>query len=159
MELFSKHSRLGLALGLGIVMLLTLSESALAGLGENENSVEADRQALMAVRNASVAHSAYTVHEVTNGGVTVREYAANGVVFGVAWNGVSQPELSSLLGSYNSEFQSASQRSVKARLRTSSGVVQGAHVVVERSGHMRAMKGRAYVLALLPQGVSADEIQ
>jgi hypothetical protein len=33
------------------------------------------------------------------------------------------------------------------------------NVVVEKWGHMRNLQGRAYAPALMPQGVSVDEIR
>jgi hypothetical protein len=158
--------RLGRSLiAVGTAIMIFSAHSALfcknakAGLGESEASVDQDRQALSGQRNASVAHPQYTVHEIVNGAVTVHEYAQNGVVFGVAWKGVAAPDLSSLLGNYYSEFQDASKQAVRQKGQRAHSMVQGAHVVVERSGHMRAIQGKAYVLALLPQGVSADDIQ
>jgi hypothetical protein len=152
-----------IAVGAAIFILSAQSalfcKSANAGLGEADSSVDQDRQALAGHRNASVAHPQYTVQEIANGAVTVREYSQNGVVFGVAWKGVSAPDLSSLLGSYYSEFQDASKKAVHPKGQRAHSMVQGAHVVVERAGHMRAIQGKAYVLALLPQGVSADDIQ
>ena len=66
------------------------------------------------------------------------------------------PDLSQLLGSYFAEYQTAAaaQRAQRQRL-----LLQTEHLVVETSGHMRDLRGRAYVPALLPPGVSADEIQ
>ncbi len=90
-------------------------------------------------------------------GVTVNEYLApDGTVFAVSWRGPRPPDLSQLLGSYFAEFQTAAAAPQAQRghllIRTES-------LVVETSGHMRDLRGRAYLPALLPPGVKADEIQ
>lgn len=138
-----------------------LCRDAIAALGEKEASIEADRQTLSATMGAVTVQPKYTVREINSGSVAVREYLTkDGTVFGVAWKGRSHPDLSSLLGSYYSEYQEmASRRDSKARGRGGRKTVQGAHVVVEKFGHMRALRGRAYVPSLLPAGVNPNEIK
>jgi hypothetical protein len=63
---------------------------------------------------------------------------------------------------------SGSQHTIKnlnALKNTSPRRIRGAHmitksssVVVEKSGHLRGMKGRAFVPGLIPTGVSSNEI-
>lgn len=103
--------------------------------------------------------SNFTVHTIDSGAATVREYVnSSGVVFGLAWNGLTHPDLSSLLGNYANEYQEKARQHPQSFGRRSSSVNTG-RVVVEKWGHMRSMKGRAYDPALLPRGMNADEIK
>jgi len=137
---------------------LSLPLPAGATLGEKADSVARDRHALSAVRKATTSYSNYTVQEVASDATTVREYLnLEGVVFAVAWQGRLHPDLTTLLGSYASEFQNAMQK--QARRHGQRGLsVSSDKVVVETWGHMGSLQGRAYLPALLPEGVSADEI-
>ena len=108
---------------------------------------------------AQIKHENYTVQEMGSGANTVREFVSpSGQVFGLAWNGLSRPNLSQLLGSYFDEYQKAAKVAGRARGHRAHSL-KSDNVVVEESGHMRALKGRAYVPALVPQGVSVDEIK
>ena len=153
------------ALVLGAILTTYGSVPAQAALGESEWSVDTDREALQAVTTGVVLqHAQYTVQEIVSNGARVREYLdKNGTVFAVGWSGRVHPDLSSLLGSYYEDFQRSAVgvRSAAAgpRLRSSRGTVRGSRVVVERSGHMMSLRGRAYVPQLLPSGVSPREIR
>ena len=132
---------------------------ALAALGESTDSVKSDREALSAVRSAITVRNGYTVHEIESDSTTVREYISpSGIVFAIAWNGLVHPDLTHLLGSYASEYQRALKQTPRQpdrrRLR-----VKTDGLVVEKWGHMRNLQGRAYVPALIPLGVSVDEIE
>jgi hypothetical protein len=130
-----------------------------ASLGDNLASVTKDHKALHATSRTSTTQSAYSVEEITTDASTIREYLSPaGVVFGIAWGGLSHPDLSSLLGSYKNEYQQALQNDTSPRGRRHSQI-KSDRVVVEKWGHMRNMKGRAYIPALIPAGVTAYEIQ
>ncbi len=80
------------------------------------------------------------------------------MVFGIAWNGMSRPDLTTLLGSYANAYRTALQQSPRTpghRFRQ----IKTDRVVVEKWGHMRNLQGRAYAPALIPQGVSVNEIK
>lgn len=130
-----------------------------AMLGESTDSVKSDREALSAEWSAITVRNGYTVHEIESDSTTVREYVSpSGVVFAIAWNGLVHPDLTHLLGSYASEYQRALKQTPRQpdrrRLR-----VKSDGVVVEKWGHMRNLQGRAYLPALIPPGVSVDEIE
>lgn len=136
--------------------------NATAALGEKETSIETDRQALSAnTTSGTHLYPGYTVREITSDSVVVREYLnKDGVVFGLAWKGINTPDLSALLGKYYGEYQeSFSRRGTRPHSRGGHNTFKGSHVVVERSGHMRAVKGRAYVPELLPSGLKPNEIK
>lgn len=131
---------------------------AFASLGDNADSVERDRQALRGTKKITTQNS-YQIHEITSGGGTVREYlSASGVVFAVVWSSGGEPDLNQLFGNYYQEYENAepqaSHPSRRAPLR-----VRSENIVVEKSGHMRAILGRAYILKQIPPGVSVNEIQ
>jgi hypothetical protein len=140
-------------------LALAAAPPARAALGEGVASIEADRQSLAAVRRAPVAAAAYTVHEVVSPANAVREYLSPaGVVFAVAWNGISAPDLGPLLGAYAPTWRAEAARAVRVPGRRFHEI-RSDRLVVERWGNMRNMQGRAYDPALLPAGVSLDEIR
>jgi hypothetical protein len=138
---------------------LVLARQGEAALGGSAASVASDRTALSAVHRATTTRSAYTVQEFQSDSSTVREYvSASGVVFAVVWNGRTHPDLTTLLGSYSGEYQAALQQTARKRgLRRQQ--VQSDGVIVEKWGHMRNLQGRAYAPALVPTGVTIDEIK
>jgi hypothetical protein len=140
--------------------VLPVVQQAQAGLGESVDSVVSDRKALSAVQRATTAYSGYTVHEFASDATTVREYVSpSGIVFGVAWNGLTYPNLTPLLGSYHSEYQQALRQETRKPGIQRYHAVRTDGVVVEKWGHMRNLQGRAYAPALIPPGVSIDEIK
>lgn len=146
--------------GLGSVIVLFLfARQAGATLGGNAGSVTTDRKALSAVHRATTSRGAYTVQEIVTDAATVREYlSSSGVVFAVAWQGMVTPDLTTLLGSYAGAYQAALQQTVRKRGLRRQQVLTD-QVVVEKWGHMRNLQGRAYAPALMPAGVTIDEIK
>ncbi len=139
------------------VAVLATAAPARAGLGERAGSVAADRAALGARPVGRVQRQGHAVERMESAAYQVREFVSpSGVVFGVAWDGISHPDLSRVLASYATEVrQAVSRRTPGLRRR----VIRTANVVVETWGHMRSLHGRAWIPALLPAGVSADEIR
>lgn len=130
-----------------------------AVLGESAGSVESDRTALSASRLAVTGGNGYAVHEIVSDSVTVREYVSNsGVVFAVVWKGMVHPDLTRLLGSYASEYHETLQQMPRQK-GSRRFQVKTPSIVVQKWGHMRSLQGRAYVPALIPAGVSVDEIR
>jgi len=106
-----------------------------------------------------MARGGYTVQEIESASVAIREYISpSGIVFGIAWNGLIHPDLTQLLGSYAKEYKKALQQTPR-RLGQRHLQVKTSRVVVEKWGHMRNLQGRAYAPALIPPGVSANEIR
>ena len=130
-----------------------------ATLGESADSIAADQKALSAKRRAVKAQTGYTVHEIQSSSSTVRQYVApSGVVFGIAWKGLVHPDLTPLLGSYAAEYNQAKRHTPRQPGRRSARVSTD-RVVVEKWGHMRNWQGRAFAPALIPSGVTVDEIK
>lgn len=155
-----KKTLYALFLGLGLsAAVFADAQRVQATLGEFADSVESDRNALSAVRRAATVRTGYAIEEVRSDSIVVREYvSSSGVVFGIAWNGLIHPDLMPLLGSYAGEYQEALRQTPRnpGRRRLQ---VKTNRVVVEKWGHMRNLQGRAYVPALIPPGVSVDEIK
>lgn len=144
---------------LGAALVLTLAAPpARAALGEREESVGRDRRALAAVARGTDERGGYRVHELEKGATTIREFvSADGVVFAVTWSGITHPDLRPLLGAFHDEYRAAA-RAHRAEGRRARRVA-GERVVVESWGHPRDLHGRAYVPALLPSGVTVDELR
>jgi hypothetical protein len=127
-----------------------------AALGEPVASVETDRlQVGGTVR--LLASAAYTVHELqAPSGTVVREYVSPaGIVFGVAWQGPSMPDLRQVLGTYFDRYvQAASKRNARGPV-----AIEQPGLIVQSGGHMRAFVGRAYIPEALPAGVTPDTIR
>jgi len=156
-------------------LLLAAVLPAWAALGGAVSSVEADRIALRgapsaaaqasakagAARDASsVAQSAlYSVQAFAlPNGTEVREFAAAGQVFGVAWQGASQPNLRQVFGD---QLYGLYLRSLKAQSTPGSRtfVLQQSALVVRSFGLHGNFSGQAYLPQQLPVGVSATDIK
>jgi hypothetical protein len=130
-----------------------------AALGESDESVELDRKELQADRVGTEKVNDYTVHEIGSDVVVVREYVSrSGLVFALVWRGIVQPDLTHLLGSYAAEYREATLHMAPQKGRRHL-LVKTPGITVEKWGHMRDMHGRAYAPALIPAGVSVDEIR
>jgi len=139
-------------------VLLALAFPAWAALGDNVTSVNNDKTHMKGTLR-SVANQHYVKHEIqVPSGQVVREFVSpSGSVFGVAWEGPFQPDLQLLLGSY---FEPVKQ-AVTAQQRHGHGpiFVETTGFVFQQGGHARSFHGRAYVPAMVPQGVDVTEIQ
>lgn len=143
----------------GLLMApLTFTSRAEAALGERATPVSAARKAA-ASKESTAASSGYTVQEIKTGATNVREYITpSGIVFAVAWSGVSHPDLTPILGSYTSGYRQALGQAKKQRGQRRYKVSSD-KVVVEKWGHMRNLQGKAYVPSLVPNGVNIYEIK
>ncbi|MEX3897950.1 DUF2844 domain-containing protein [Paraburkholderia sp. BR10954] len=130
--------------------------AAHATLGQNASTVDADQTRLHAVAHAASAQGAYSVHALTlPSGTHVREFvAANGIVFGVAWDGPTLPDLKAMLGASFDAYVAAS-----ATRRGVPLAVSNSDLVVFSSGHLRAFAGYAYLPQAVPAGVDVSVIQ
>lgn len=149
-----------LSFGLGVTMTtITATQMAQAALGEPADSVEADRKTMSAARGETTAREGYTVQTVESDSTTVREYISpSGVVFGIAWNGLTHPDLMPLLGSYADEYDHALRKASREPGRRHLQIKTN-RIVVEKWGHMRNLQGRSYAIDLIPPGVSVDDIK
>ncbi len=141
-----------------LALSLAGSPQAQATLGEGADSIARDAKALSAAKTVYSSHAVYKVQTLSSDATEVREYLTpSGVVFAVTWNGLVHPDLSALLGSYAQEYRAAKEQLPRRHGRKSTRVQSG-QVVVETWGHMRNLQGRAYLPALIPEGVDTNEI-
>ena len=125
-----------------------------------ERKIDKLAKKLGSARQAVRKQVNFTVHEVVNPGLTLREYTdKEGVIFAVAWDGISQPDLAPILGSYFEDFSQNISQSPKTFGRKAQSEVRGEKVTVVKWGHMRSAHGKAFVAAKLPEGVKAEDIQ
>jgi Protein of unknown function (DUF2844) len=131
---------------------------ALAALGGDAASVEADRLSLKGALHV-MASDSYALHEIqTPAGITVHEYlSTQGKVFAVSWRGPGIPDLRQMLGSYYSQLEQAQATGVPHRDHHHL-FVQTQELVVQARGHTHAYSGRAWVPSLLPQNFSVSQI-
>ena len=133
----------------------------IAALGGSAASIDADRVkvqgALLRVQTAD----RYTLHEIQSAaGTTIREYVSgSGTVFAVAWDGPAMPDLRQVLGDYFTTFQRDVEQQRAARRAHGPLAIDDGDLVVQVSGHMRSLSGRAYVKRLLPSGVEPSAIR
>ena len=138
--------------------------TARATLGESASSIAQDHAKFSNSQNSisTVSHTGYSVQEMLVDGTNVREYvSSSGIVFGIAWNGVSHPDLSKLLGNYSADYEDANRnhQRVQGRRHLSLKSSNPDRLVVEKWGHMRDLQGRAYSPTLVPTGVALDDIK
>jgi hypothetical protein len=141
---------LKVALGIAI-----FASPAWAALGQSAESVKADQERLGGVLRTQ-EFVGYTIHEISQpDGRVVREYVSRaGVVFGVVWEGPFMPNLSQLLGPYFEQFQKAATPASDSPRRRGPLYVQTGMLVVASGGHMRSFHGRAYLINLIPAGLT-----
>jgi len=147
-----------------LVVALGFSLPASASLGGNFSSLETDRAHMNGSRQV-LQRNSYMVHEIqAPQGTVVDEYvSSNGTVFAVTWHGPFPPPMQEILGAYFEQYAVA----LKAQSNEAGPKVYGHRplniqqpgLVVQTSGHVRALSGRAYIPDLLPQGVSINQIQ
>jgi len=129
---------------------------AWAALGEPHDSIQLDMQRLKGSRTTRQMPG-YSVEEITRpDGAILREFVSpQDQIFGVAWQGMTMPNLTQILGPSAEAFQKATE-GTHHRGPLSVHVGQ---LVVETGGHMRSFRARAVRRDLLPSGVSEDVVQ
>jgi hypothetical protein len=151
---------LGSIAAAGVLLALLPATAAHAALGSTVDSVAADTAALRGQLHTT-GYVAYDMHTISSGQLVVNEYATRaGQVFAITWHGPVPPNLQQLLGSYFSRFQSAAVAAHQAnpgvhRVFT----LSQSDLVIRAAGHLRAFGGIAYLPALVPTGVSVDQLQ
>lgn len=141
----------------GAVLLLLLPLAAWAGLGGGADSVDQDLRQLHGSHHAESTGQAYSVHVLElETGTTVREYLNSaGKVFAVSWSGPFPPNLQVLLGDSHSRYHTAAL----ARPGRHAVSLDDSDLVVHANGHNGHFFGHAWLPALLPSGVSGNDLQ
>jgi len=141
------------------VAALAAASPALAALGGDVSSIDADRISLKGALTAFSTVKGYAVHEITTpAGVHVSEYlTSDGKVFAVSWHGPFIPDLKPILGAYYTRYaQAASVQPVGGHRHLR---IAQPELVVESNGRMRAFYGRAWDPALLPPNFTTADIR
>jgi len=143
-----------------VLLLLALRLTAAAELGGNASTVQADQVHMKASLKITPTDG-YTVQEIRSpSGTTVREFvSAEGKVFAVAWHGPFLPDLHQILGGSFAPFVDAARAQKGRRSGHQPVFVQQDGLIAISAGHPRDYFGKAYLPALLPQGISAEEIR
>ncbi|MFI5183421.1 MAG: DUF2844 domain-containing protein [Vicinamibacteria bacterium] len=159
-SILKSSARRGPVVAVLFLAALVSPSSALASLGGDVATVEADRDEMQGSRTISASRS-YSVHELkAPTGTVIREFVSpDGIVFAVAWQGPFMPNLRQLLGDYFEPFSEAAQAQRAHRPGRRPMLVQGAGFVVESGGPMRALFGRAYIPDRLPAAMDEGGIQ
>ena len=144
-----------------LALILTLPTTAFAALGGNAASVDADRVRVQGALMRIVRNDSYALHEIRSAsGTTIREYlSTSGTVFAVVWQGPWLPDLRQVLGEYFGQYETAMRSARRERKGRGSIVIDGPDLVVQMTGHPRSFFGRAYVPALMPQGIQVESIR
>jgi len=152
---FLKTVWMGVAL-----LMLALPIPALAALGGDVTSVQGD-QAQMKGSLKTTEAEAYTTHEITAPGKTVvKEYVSpEGKVFAISWSGPFIPNMQQLLGTYSNRFVQAAKLQRESQPGHRPVNIKQPDFVFQNGGHMRSYFGRAYLPAMVPQGVNVDALQ
>ena len=142
---------------LGALAAACVSAPALAVLGSDAPSVEADRASLKGATRVTPGVD-YSVHEIqTPTGMVINEYvSAQGKVFAVTWRGPGLPDLPQLLGSYSVELAQAATHPHYNHHHLN---IEAQNVVMQSGGHLRTRYGRAWVPALLPENFSLRDVR
>jgi phosphodiesterase/alkaline phosphatase D-like protein len=132
-------------------LILFFSSQSHATLGKPVASIEQDNKTLHG-RTSVTFSGDYSIHEIQSAGVDVREYALpDGTIFGMTWKGRVEPDFSVLLGDYFMEYEII-LATTPLPMGRKARVLKSKNVVVVKFGHMRDVRGVAYVPYLTPKG-------
>jgi hypothetical protein len=149
------------ALACAVAALLG-TPAAHAVLGEDASTIAADEQRLGGVRRQATAlHAQVTTREIALAdGSSIRQFVtSSGVVFAVAWNTRFKPNLESLLGVHAAGYAAAASEAMRAPGIKRNVALQRGDLVVQSSTHLNTYVGRAYLLSLVPQGITVDALR
>lgn len=145
------------AVGVAVVC----ANNALAALGQPLAKNTTSTAAATRFSAASSTQSGrYTARSSTlESGTVVSEYATPaGLVFAVAWEGPTLPDLSNLLGNYFPTFKEKADASRANRNVGTPLHIDSEGLVMRSSGRMRNFSGYAYAPDLIPAGVNISDI-
>lgn len=149
---------------IGGIALTLMAPFTWAALGSNESSVAQDGQPLGVRVTGHVARATPSnIHQQTivdGNGVTITEYASQGVVFALRWSGPTLPNYSVLLASYFPQYQqywrNQPMRSGQYRQPV---ILRQPRLVVHATGHMGSYQGSFYDPILAPLGLSLSALE
>ncbi|MGZ3690902.1 MAG: DUF2844 domain-containing protein [Pseudobdellovibrio sp.] len=108
----------------------------------------------------SVSDQCFTVSSSTaKNGTTINEYAANGTVFAVTWEGLRAPDLKKILGDYHSEVVTELNSANATKKSKHLAHVQSGNVELHQSIHQRRSVGSAVLKDQVPACVKPGDIK
>jgi hypothetical protein len=153
--------RLLLLSAVAVASSLAAPLAARATLGGDMTTVRED-QAKMQGTLRTTGADAYNVHEIRGArGVVLREFASasTGVVFGVAWQGRTHPDLRQVLGPYYAGYVEGVRAKRAQRHGHGPLSIQQGGLVVQTGGNMGALVGKAFLVQNMPAGMTAEDIR
>jgi len=140
-------------------LLLLIPLKTWATLGEVEDSIARDREALSGQQEKVQEQTKFRVHEMLAHSTRIRQFVdSSGQVFALSWRGIAEPDQGVVFGRYAVEVREAlANRSVRRgripmRLET-------ANLIYTRGGHPRDLTGTIYIKNQLPSGVLPKDIK
>ncbi|HSB22774.1 MAG TPA: DUF2844 domain-containing protein [Burkholderiaceae bacterium] len=144
------------------IAVAAIGTPALAVLGGDASSVEADRLQMRATRQAAqTAVLQGSVQEMRLAdGSSIRQFInTRGIVYAVAWRTRTKPDFARLLGQYANTFDAGIASAAHPPGLKRSVTVDRGDLVVVSSGRPGAFVGRAWLKSELPDGVRADALR
>lgn len=142
---------------IGLIFLVG-AMNAYAALGGKIESLPKESKGKVLQRLATTPAKRFSIYEIRSPASVIREYVSpGGVVFALGWEGITHPDLSVHLGEFAKDF-AKTQKEMGFRRGMRHSIFETDQVTVERWGHERNHRGRAYCLSLFPPGVSIGEI-
>jgi hypothetical protein len=136
--------------------------AAEAALGEGSDSIQRDQMRMASSVRRQATALRYQVHTLsTADGSSVQEYVTpGGRVFAVTWHTRYKPDFEKLLGVHHLTYVSLAREAAAARpgIQRHLNLSRG-DLVVHSQGFLNTFFGNAYLLSLLPEGVTPDEIR
>lgn len=159
----------GVAISLGCGLLPSPSLAALGqdptlgqsgGSTSTSASVTALQQQSVIKRSVQSSAATYsTVSTVLPSGTQLTEFVnAAGKVFAISWQGPTLPDLNVMLGTYFSTFKSNRERPSRVWNVGTPVSASDDEVVIQSNGRMGNFMGHAYVLKMIPAGVSIESL-
>ena len=140
------------------VLAAAAAAPCLAALGGDAASVQSDGVSMKSAVRVT-ANTGFAVHEIASpSGTVLREFVGtDGRVFAVSWHGLVNPDLRQVLGTYYVRYEQGAATAIHRSHRQLAIALPD--LMFENSGRQRAFAGRAWVPAMLPAGVSTDDIK
>jgi uncharacterized protein DUF2844 len=145
---------------LSFIAILFSFHFALAGLGEDEASVQQDHAYFKGRSLVVTDKGTYKVHNITRSdGSVIHEFSGNGKVFAVAWSGgKTHPYLRRILAQNYDAYVAAEAQMPPARARGKPyRIVKTSTLTVITKGHMGNVSGSAVSSGLIPTNMSAKD--
>jgi hypothetical protein len=142
----------------------TSATSGSSATATMRNAIATGASAATSASSGASGAAPYTVRSTTLAtGTVVREYVnTNGEVFAACWNGPAVPNLTDIFGSdYYQQYVQGARAAQAARGGVAHGpaTVEQGGLVVRMGGHMLHYVGCGYLPALMPPGVTGDDIR